>query len=146
MLSFPLGVFAGRKIKIIQYHLFNYSIIKYFPGTHLWKEVTEKHGFKPPQSLEDWGNYDYNRVNVAYLPEKMRRLLENIYIPSLCMDQKFDDYEMPWWFNLGLMLYKPLAHLRLKNLFYHFPVEKIPASIVENIFTKKTLARTPWTL
>ena len=38
-----------------------------FPGTSMWSEVIENHGFKPPEKLQEWGNYDWSHVNVSYL-------------------------------------------------------------------------------
>lgn len=117
-----------------------------FPGTNLWEEVIKNYNFKPPENLIDWGEYDFKHVNASYLTPRMKRLLENLYIPSLCIDHKFDDYSMPWWFNLGLMMYRPLAFLRMKTVFPYFPVETIPATIVEKIFAKKKVLQKPWTL
>jgi radical SAM superfamily enzyme YgiQ (UPF0313 family) len=116
-----------------------------FPGTALWYEVIEKHGFEPPESLADWGGYDWNCVNVSYLSKKMKRTLENLYYASLCIDHKFEDFAIPKFLYWAIKMYRPFARLRMKNLFYHFPVEKYAAKFVEGIMSKNKQSQ-PWAL
>ena len=117
-----------------------------YPGTSLWDEVIERFGFKPPERLVDWGNYDWNHVNVTYLDPKLKKALDNLYFPSLCIDHKFDDYPIPWWLYWGVRLYRPIAVTRMKTLFYRFPVENLLAAGVEKFLAAGKRVRTPWTL
>ncbi len=117
-----------------------------FPGTDLWDEVTAAEGFVKPSSLEQWGEYDWNRVNVSYLEQGVERLLNNLYLPSLCMDRKFDDYQIPAWLHFAIGLYRPLARMRMKTLFYYLPVEKLAARLVERLLSPAKGKPLPWTL
>ncbi len=117
-----------------------------FPGTALWYEVIEKYGFEPPKSLSDWGEYDWNRVNVPYLDPKMKKTLDNLYFASLCIDSKFDDYALPKWLYWAIRAYRPFARMRMRNLFYHFPIEKYVAELVERIMSQSKPSPKPWTL
>lgn len=117
-----------------------------FPGTSMWDEVIDNYGFKPPESLQEWGNYDWSRVNVAYLDPALKRTLDNLYFPSLCLDRKFEDFPAPWWLRLGVKLYRPVAKARMKTLFAGFPAERVAASIAEKILVAGVRMKTPWTL
>jgi len=117
-----------------------------FPGTSLWYEVIEKYGFEPPKSLSDWGEYDWNRVNVPYLDPKMKKALDNLYFASLCIDGKFDDYALPKWLYWAIRAYRPFARMRMRNLFYYFPIEKYVAELVERVMSKSKQPPKPWTL
>ncbi len=122
-----------------------YNFLPY-PGTNLWKELIEKYDFQPPKRLVDWGNYDWNHVNVSYLDPKLKKMLDNLYFPSLCIDSKFDDFPVPWWLYWGVRLYRPIARARMKTMFYRFPVENIMAAGLEKILAAGKRVRTPWTL
>ncbi|MBI9074967.1 MAG: B12-binding domain-containing radical SAM protein [Desulfatibacillum sp.] len=117
-----------------------------FPGTSMWDEVINNHGFQPPKNLKDWGNYDWSHVNVAYLDPGLKRTLDNLYFPSLCLDRKFDDFPAPWWLRWGVRLYRPLAKARMKTLYAGFPAERAAAAVAERILAAGNRVRTPWTL
>lgn len=117
-----------------------------FPGTSLWEEVTTAAGFRPPASLEQWGEYDWNRVNVTYLDPALKRLLNNLYLPSLCLDRKFDDYQIPGWLRLAISFYRPFARMRMRTLFHQLPVEKLAARFVGNRLNPSRRRSLPWTL
>lgn len=117
-----------------------------FSGTDLWGEIVEKYGFIPPKRLMDWGKYDWSHVNVTYLDPKLKKILNNLYFASLCIDNKFEDYPIPWWLYWGVKLYRPIARARMKTLFYRFPIENIAAAFVEKILADEKQTRTPWTL
>ena len=117
-----------------------------FPGTVLWDEITAAEGFVKPSSLEQWGEYDWSQVNVPYLDHGLKQLLNNLYLPSLCMDRKFDDYQIPAWLHFAIDLYRPLARLRMKTLFYYFPVEKLAARLVKKRLSPGQDRSLPWTI
>ena len=117
-----------------------------FPGTSMWEEVINNHGFDAPRSLREWGNYDWSHVNVAYLDKDLKKALDNLYFPSLCLDRKFDDFPAPWWLRWGVRFYRPLAKARMRTLYAGFPAEKLAASIAEKILVAGNRVRTPWTL
>ncbi len=124
--------------------LYNFSP---FPGTALWEEAITYHGLIPPTLLEDWSAYSWGRINVPYLKKEIRCVLNNLYWPSLCLDNKFDDYGVPSWLSKGVQWYRPLARWRMKHLWFHLPLEKVIARQVEKILLrKKGQTPAPWTL
>lgn len=124
-----------------------YNFLPY-PGSPLWEEVVEKHHFKPPESLEEWGQYDWNHINVPYLSREMKGLLDNLYWPSLCVDSKFDDYKIPGWIRRLFQIYQPIGRMRLKTGFMSLPIEKYAAKIAERLLqnSKHRSYDTPFTL
>lgn len=117
-----------------------------FPGTDIWNEVVANHGFKPPERLEQWAEYEWGKVNVSYLEPEMKRLLNNLYWPSLCIDNKFAEYAVPAWLSCGVKVYRPIARWRMKRLRYQWPVEKFLAAAVGKIMSNRRRRRAPWTL
>ena len=103
------------------------------PGTALWDEVVEKYGFKPPATLEEWARCDWNHVNVSYVDPSMKEVLNNLFLPGLFMDGKFEDYAVPWWVTLAARAYRPLARARMKSVFPWFPIEKWGARTAERL-------------
>ncbi len=118
-----------------------------FPGTTLWDEMTDDDGNVLSPSLEEWSHYDFKRVNVRYLDPYMKKLLNNLYLPSLCLDKKFEDYQVPGWLRLAIRFYRPVAWMRMKTLFHYFPLEKAVASLLSNLLSPSDKRpKLPWTM
>lgn len=54
-----------------------------YPGTAFYEEAIA-HGFRPPQRLEDWATFYWNKANLPWLRKAQRRRLENLSYTSLC--------------------------------------------------------------
>lgn len=87
-----------------------------FPGAELYDELIQSFGYVPPQSLEEWSRIDYGSVNLPFLDPAIRKALERLYVPSLCIDRKFHEYNTAFLLRWALDLYRPLARLRLERM------------------------------
>lgn len=54
-----------------------------YPGTEFYQDALD-HGFVPPERLEDWAGYYWNRANIPWLSPQQKRRLELISYTSLC--------------------------------------------------------------
>jgi len=53
-----------------------------YPGTDLY-QIAINHGYKPPKTLEEWGEWQFNNLrNVNWLKKKYRKYLQNISLIS----------------------------------------------------------------
>ena len=48
-----------------------------YPGTDLY-ELAIKEGWKPPQTLEEWADYDFNTVRMPWVKGKKKRIIKNL--------------------------------------------------------------------
>jgi len=94
-----------------------------FPGALLYEEIVERHGYRPPERLEEWGRIDYGASNTGYMPAAMRKRVERAYLPTLFLDRKFHEYDTRPWLRALSDVYRPLARLRLRRRFFHLPLE-----------------------
>jgi len=94
-------------------------IYNYFPlpGTALYQRITREFGFREPSLLSDWEAMDYRSVNVSYVDPRMRDVLARVYLPSLFLDDKFQEYDAGPLLLLWARLYQPVARYRVRNLF-----------------------------
>ena len=97
------------------------------PGTPLYEEA-KKLGYKPPESLKEWSEYDYCSVQIPWLSkatERKVRLFSDFYIDFLFP---------PTWFlselksrpvsKIAYRVLRFLAALRCKANFYAIPIER----------------------
>jgi len=89
------------------------------PGTPLFDNVVEM-GYKMPEKLIDWIACDFTEL--AY--EGDRKLLESLHFVSNFVDYKTSQRFIPFVVKLMGFLYRPLARLRMKNLYFGFMIEK----------------------
>lgn len=54
-----------------------------YPGTEFYADAIA-HGFEPPERLEDWAGFYWNKSNLPWLSEAQRKRLELISYTSLC--------------------------------------------------------------
>jgi anaerobic magnesium-protoporphyrin IX monomethyl ester cyclase len=54
-----------------------------YPGTEFYADALA-HGFKPPERLEDWSSFYWNKSNLPWLTAKQEARLEIISYTSLC--------------------------------------------------------------
>lgn len=59
-----------------------------FPGTPLY-ELSQKHGFVPPQTLDEWSRYDYYNITTPWVKQSYQTIVREFneancpYVPSL---------------------------------------------------------------
>lgn len=109
-------------------HIANISIFTPFPETALY-DVACQNGFKPPNSLEKWGDYRFNEVdNLPWIPLERRRLLKTISLLTR-FDFVSENYR-----GAGILENKKLlrvahrilwkfANIRWKHKFFSVPIE-----------------------
>ncbi len=54
-----------------------------YPGTEFYDDAVA-HGFVPPERLEEWANFYWNKANIPWLSPAQQRRLELISYTSLC--------------------------------------------------------------
>jgi len=95
-----------------------------YPGTPLYP-LALKLGFKPPKSLEGWANFTLNNINVPWINEKKKRLVNqlNFYIiPHM----KYLKHVVPKSSKSRKLLYSLLYHiakLRWERKFFSLPID-----------------------
>ncbi len=95
-----------------------------FPGAELYEELTRSFGYLPPQRLEEWARIDYGAVNIEGLDRRVRHILKRLYVPSLCIDRKFHEYNTSFLIRWFSDIYRPVARLRLKKMWLGCAVEQ----------------------
>jgi radical SAM superfamily enzyme YgiQ (UPF0313 family) len=95
------------------------------PGTKLF-DLAVQHGLKVPQRLEDWIPLNYRTINLPWIPDERRRLMEMLHCCTSFLekhsffDPKIDIHPI---FRLLAGFYRPFARWRVARLFYRFPIE-----------------------
>lgn len=99
----------------------NINIYTPYPDNDLF-DIAVAHGFKPPEKLEDWAKFNIkNTVDRPWLDARRKRIVEMIIFCSIFLEKnRFPQTSLAFFLA---HLYRPIAKLRLKHLFYRFPVE-----------------------
>tara|TARA_Y100000310_G_scaffold345862_1_gene471696 strand:+ start:6970 stop:8475 length:1506 start_codon:yes stop_codon:yes gene_type:complete len=112
-----------------------------FHGTPLYPVAIEQ-GFKPPTSLHDWADFNYNTWYKDYpcwLNKRMIKLVENSAFLSYFSNKKLSyKYTNPLFASL-FKLYYPIAKFRYDHDFYGLMLEKHAANLVAKVNEKFTL-------
>ncbi len=116
-----------------------------YPGTELFN-LSVKHGFKPPQDLEGWIEFDESDCakNNPWIDSKRKRLLDTLYFTGFFIDHKFSEhFAGPSWrsrlIRSLVTLYRPIATFRFKNRLTALPIELAVKRVVENMFEKNQI-------
>jgi radical SAM superfamily enzyme YgiQ (UPF0313 family) len=105
------------------------SIYTPYPGTELY-ELSLRDGFKPPESLEKWGNFvlDWFNSNI-WVDKSERKNLEDLSYLTLFIDGKSIKEILKnrtnFIINLSTFLYTHVARLKCKNHLFFSPEIKI---------------------
>ena len=118
--------------------IFNYTP---FPGTELY-QVALDNGFKPPQTLKGWADFNYNtwyKKYPSWLTKDRIRLIENSVFLSYFANKKLSyKYANPLM-NFMFRMYYPFAKFRYDFNFYGFMIEKKMADFVAKMNEKINL-------
>lgn len=103
------------------------SIYTPYPCTRLYPEALAK-GFRPPDSLEGWGDYQYNSVkNLPWLKGRMRSIIRTVGCFSKFGFHRPQMEAYPFPGNLAIrvafFVMQASAKLRWRYKFFWFPVE-----------------------
>ncbi|MFH1317279.1 MAG: radical SAM protein [Candidatus Woesearchaeota archaeon] len=106
-----------------------FGIFTPYPGTEMY-EMAIENGFKPPQKLEDWANFDFEgwlKIN-PWITKKRRRLLEVLVLTSFFIDKKVGQHMVSndpliRFVRFASRFYRPIAKLRFKHHISIFPIE-----------------------
>ncbi|MFC1485631.1 B12-binding domain-containing radical SAM protein [Candidatus Latescibacterota bacterium] len=99
-----------------------------YPGTELF-DISVQNGLKPPEKLEDWVSFNWrtiNRKNTPWITKEREKLLKMLHFSSNFLEKNYYLNPIRQTNPLVTMLarlYHPLAKMRVKNLFYRFPIE-----------------------
>jgi len=107
------------------------SIYTPFPGTPMYY-LAIQHGFNPPTTLEDWGNFEFRRFRAPWFDKKYVSLLETLNTLTRFWLTYSDEHDVPGPLRLEYgkfpysIAYKILAfsaRRRFKHRFFRFPIE-----------------------
>ncbi len=94
-----------------------------FPGTPMF-ETSVGAGFKPPTSLDGWGDFSYEGGDTMLpIGSESAEFYQRLYFTTLCNDHKVDEYTVPPLTRLAARMYRPIAKLRLKHLYFDYMPE-----------------------
>ena len=98
-----------------------------FPGTGLY-EISVRNGLSVPERLEDWVSFNWRTItrNAGWLSEKRKKLIRMLHLTAaLALRNNFIAPYKKTSFLVRLLatIYYPIARIRVKKLFYRFPLE-----------------------
>lgn len=94
-----------------------------FPGTPMFENAVSA-GFKPPVDLEGWSEFSYEGGAGTFpIGSESAAFYERLYLTTLFNDRKVDEYTVAPWTRLAAQIYRPIAQLRLKHLYFDFMPE-----------------------
>ncbi|MFC1851297.1 B12-binding domain-containing radical SAM protein [candidate division CSSED10-310 bacterium] len=104
-----------------------FNIYTPYPGTELFNTAV-KHGLKIPQSIEEWIPFHYRHLsqNGPWLTAEMRKIVRMLDFCSFFIGQRPLLHPTEKTSAIATLigrLYAPIARLRVRKLWYHFPIE-----------------------
>lgn len=98
-----------------------------FPRTELY-DLAVAEGLRPPQRMEDWFTFSYRNLGSggSWLSDRVRKAVEMLDFCSFFVGER--TLVSPYKQTSALVtaaarIYAPIARARVKNLFYHLPLE-----------------------
>lgn len=109
------------------------------PGTELYN-LALQHGYVPPSSLEEWGEYDVESsdYNPEWLTKEHNKFIRMMFLCMYFIDDKIFKFSKGMSLRFLLLktlasLYKPIAVFRFRNGFYRFLIEDRIYNIAKRI-------------
>ena len=98
-----------------------------YPGTELF-DTAVKHGLRIPERVEDWITFNYRNLiqNGPWLSAEMRKIVKMLDFCSYFIGERpliQPTEETRKVATLLGRLYAPVARIRTRKLWYHFPLE-----------------------
>jgi len=96
-----------------------------YPGTKLY-DIAIQHGFKAPETLEEWAyiNYQTAYMHYPWLGKKRIKMLRNFEFTGSLINENSEYKINSKLFKALVRLYRPIAKVRFKRNIYHFPIER----------------------
>jgi radical SAM superfamily enzyme YgiQ (UPF0313 family) len=108
-----------------------------YPGTELYQQAIKEEGFLQKNKLEEWVCADYG--SNIWRSRKKSKFLNALFFSSMFLDlHRLNDMIENPLYQLFIFLYRPIARLRVKNLFFSFMPELKLFSLFNN---KKKIGR-----
>ena len=103
-----------------------------YPGTSMF-ETAALEGYDIPDSLEGWGKtggWDHEKKYRSGRGKNPK--LTKLYFLSNFLDRKAREYNVPWWVNLIVSIYRPVAEFRIRFFFLDFMFEEKLARLIKS--------------
>ena len=97
-------------------------LYKEYPGTPLYRMALEE-GYTPPETLEEWADYDWQSVVLRSHDKKLSSLCRAVSAASYCVDRKIEmlgDSKVAGWIS---DIYRPVARFRFRHKFFKWMPE-----------------------
>jgi radical SAM superfamily enzyme YgiQ (UPF0313 family) len=91
-----------------------------YPGTALFDDTVRNNDVSPPQSLDEWGNFNWDTSKMRCFTGKHRQLLERVSIASLGLIlRKNSDYtQLPKGARFIAKIYRHIVRWRMKHFYF----------------------------
>lgn len=112
-----------------------------FPRTEMF-QLAIGNGFKPPETLSDWADFNYHTWYNKYpswLTKRKIRLVENAVFLSYFSNKKLGYKYTNTLMKIMFKMYYPLAKWRYNNNNYDFMIEKHAANFIAKVGDKINL-------
>ena len=115
------------------------SILFYtpYPGTPLYEKIIKDYGFKPPQSLVEWSEYDPSTLETKWIDQNYKEKLNLFlfYLQFAFLNEHFKEKVKNFKkFKFLVWPMHKIALLRFKLDFFKFPIERKIYNILKNYF------------
>lgn len=111
-----------------------------YPGTPLYDLAVEK-GFKPPQTLEQWGNYTYfqSSQNLPWIDERKQKYLKMLsYVARFNFyHEETDKINTKLYQKIGFTVMKGISKVRWNLRFFGAPWE---LALIDREYKKQSMA------
>lgn len=94
-----------------------------YAGSRLY-DLSIHCGFRPPQSLEEWKNFELHKFEAPWVPKEYIRLVRQFHftiLPYITDSVDFD--RLSWHKKIPAKIVEKMARFRWKSKFFSFPIE-----------------------
>ncbi|MBN2407211.1 MAG: B12-binding domain-containing radical SAM protein [Elusimicrobia bacterium] len=98
-----------------------------YPGAPLIEKIKKEYGFRMPEKLEDWIDYNFHNCNFDWISRSQKRMLVAIsYIPRFVFwKKKLRERYVNFWLLPFYYFMTWTAGLRWRHRYFGFPVEYV---------------------